>query len=222
MAKNGFKLHTLETAPEAAREGLTKVKQAYGRLPNFFAVAAESPAAVNAYLSLSNIFKATALTPVEQQIVILAASVANKCAYCVAAHSKGAKSAGVPDDLIRAVQERKPLPERKLEALRRLVEEIVEKRGWVSEAQVASFLGEGYSRAELLDVLVGVSDEDAQQLHQPPCRAAARITSSPRSDASSPGNQSAARPGFRSAARLCARHRPGSAGRRAGAPVPRP
>lgn len=91
MAKHDFKLHTIETAPEASRKDLVEVKQKFGRVPNFFAVAAESPAAVNAYLSLSNIFRTTGLTPAEQQIVILAASVENKCEYCVAAHSRAPK-----------------------------------------------------------------------------------------------------------------------------------
>lgn len=155
--KNGFSLQTLDTAPEASRSALEKVKQKYGRLPNFFAVAAESPAAVNAYLSLSNTFETTSLNPIERQIVILAASAANKCEYCVAAHSKGAKAAGISEDVISAIAERKPLQDSKLESMRRTVDAIVENRGWISEQQVREFLNNGYTRAQLLDILVGVS-----------------------------------------------------------------
>jgi hypothetical protein len=108
MTKHDFRLHTVETAPEASRKGLADVKQKFGRVPNFFAVAAESPAAINAYVSLSNIFRATALTPSEQQIVILAASAENKCGYCVAAHDKAYDAL---DDRrsLEAVLERMPL-----------------------------------------------------------------------------------------------------------------
>jgi uncharacterized peroxidase-related enzyme len=157
MTKHDFRLHSLATAPEASRKDLEQVKQKFGRIPNFFAVAAESPAAVNAYLSLSNIFRTTGLTPAEQQIVILAASVGNKCEYCVAAHSKGAKAAGVPDDVITAVVNRRSLADEKLEALRKIVSELVEKRGWLSDADVQSFFAHGYTRAQLLDVMVGIS-----------------------------------------------------------------
>ena len=157
MTKHDFKLHTIETAPEAARKELADVKQKFGRVPNFFAVTAESPAAINAYVSLSNIFRTTGLTPAEQQIVILTVSVENKCGYCVAAHSRGAKMAGVPEDVISAIKAGVPLPDERAEALRRLVSQIVDKRGWLSDADVQAFFGQGYSRSQLLDVMVGVS-----------------------------------------------------------------
>jgi AhpD family alkylhydroperoxidase len=128
MTKHDFKLHTIETAPEAGRKGLADVKQKFGRVPNFFAVAAESPAAINAYVSLSKIFRASGLTPAEQQIVILAASVENKCAYCVAAHSKGAKLAGVPEHEIDAIKNKQPMQDAMTEALRLLVSQVVDKR----------------------------------------------------------------------------------------------
>lgn len=108
-------------------------------------------------MSLSNIFRTTALTPTEQQIVILTASVENKCEYCVAAHSRGARAAGVPENVIKAITARNLLDEPKAEALRRLVSQIVEKRGWLSDADVQAFLGSGYTKAQLLDVMVGVS-----------------------------------------------------------------
>lgn len=157
MTKHDFRLHTIETAPDASRQRLEEAKQKFGRVPNFFAVAAESPAAINAYASLATIFRSTALTPAEQQIVILTASVENKCEYCVAAHSKGAKMAGVSDDVIKAIEDRVSLADPKTEALRRFVSQIVEKRGWLSDADVQAFLGQGYSRAQLLDIMVGVS-----------------------------------------------------------------
>lgn len=157
MTKHDFKLHTSDTAPDAARDSLTQVRQRYGRVPNFFAVAAESPAAIMAYLSLGKIFGDSGLSPVEQQIVILTASVENKCDYCVAAHSRGAKMAGLPDEMIQALRDRTPLKDDKLEALRRLTAQIVDRRGWASDDEIRNFLGKGYSRSQLLDVIVGVS-----------------------------------------------------------------
>lgn len=157
MTKHEFRIHTVDTAPEAFRRDLSSVQQKYGRVPNLFAVTAESPAALRAYLSLSEIFQSSGLTAVEQQVVILAASVANKCDYCVAAHSRGAKMAGVPDETIAAIKDRKPLQDGKLEALRGMVTAMVEKRGWVPDDEVQAFLKSGYSKSQLLDIMVGVS-----------------------------------------------------------------
>ncbi len=44
--------HTAESAPAASRAGLDKVARKFGRLPNLFAVMAESPAALDGYLAL--------------------------------------------------------------------------------------------------------------------------------------------------------------------------
>jgi uncharacterized peroxidase-related enzyme len=157
MTKHDFRLHSIDTAPEASRKNLEQVEQKFGRVPNFFAVAAESPAAVDAYVSLSNIFRTTALTPAEQQIVILTASVENKCEYCVAAHSKGARAAGVPEDVIRAITNGISLEDARTEALRRFVSQVVGKRGWLADADIQAFFSHGYSKAQLLDVMVGIS-----------------------------------------------------------------
>lgn len=157
MTKHDFKIHTVETAPDASRRDLSSVQQKYGRVPNLFAVMAESPAALRAYLALSEIFQGNGLSAIEQQVVILAASVANGCDYCVVAHSRGARMAGVPDDTISAIEGRKPLPDGRHEALRRMVTALVEKRGWVPDQEVQAFLESGYSRSQLLDVMVGVS-----------------------------------------------------------------
>ena len=70
-----FHVHTQMTAPESARDTLAKLVEAWGFLPNLGAVLAESPAALEllwvGYAALNA--KAT-LTPLEQQLVCLAAS----------------------------------------------------------------------------------------------------------------------------------------------------
>jgi uncharacterized peroxidase-related enzyme len=157
VTKHDFKLHTIETAPEGSRKNIAEVQKKYGRIPNFYAVAAESPAAVQAYMSLSDIFQTTALSPAEQNIVILTASVENKCDYCVAAHSRGARMAGVPDDIIKSIADRVALSDPKAEALHRFVTLLVDRRGWLPDADVQAFLGAGYSKSQMLDVMVGVS-----------------------------------------------------------------
>ncbi|MGZ8160855.1 MAG: carboxymuconolactone decarboxylase family protein [Methylobacter sp.] len=63
-------------------------------------------------------FDRTSLTPVEQQVVLLAASVENRCIYCVAVHSMLAKHKAKADAaIVDALRERLPLPDKKLDAL---------------------------------------------------------------------------------------------------------
>ena len=83
--------------------------------------------------------------------------MANNCTYCVAAHTAGAKMAGMGDDQIEALRQGQPLADPALDALRRFTAVLVDARGWVSEEQLSAFFAAGYSRANVLEVLVGIT-----------------------------------------------------------------
>lgn len=152
-----FQVHTKDTAPEGARETLEAIEQKYGFVPNIFGVMAEAPALLKAYATMQGILGETTLTPVEQQVVLLAVSNFHQCTYCMAAHSTVAKKSDAPDAVVQALREGRPLPDEKLEALRRLAVEIVETRGWPSDAALEAFLAAGYGKAQVLEVIVGVA-----------------------------------------------------------------
>ena len=52
-----FDLHTIDTAPEAARPLLKESAKAFGRIPNLHAVMAESPEHLEAYKNLHELFE---------------------------------------------------------------------------------------------------------------------------------------------------------------------
>ena len=88
---------------------------------------------------------------------MLAASEANDCEYCVAAHSTLAKRlVRVDPALVGATRQREPLADAKLDALVTFTRKVVEQRGWLTEAEVAAFLAAGYGKAQVLEVLLGV------------------------------------------------------------------
>ena len=91
-----FKIHTIDSAPAAARGTLEAARKKFGFLPNLLGELAAAPSALNAYVTLSELLAASSLRPVEQQVVLIATSAANGCTYCVAAHTAGLKSAGLP------------------------------------------------------------------------------------------------------------------------------
>ena len=152
-----FPVHTAETAPAASRPLLEGIARSYGFVPNLFGVFAESAAALRGGLAIFEAFSSSSLSPAEQQLVMLAASEANDCEYCVAAHSSIAKRfVKVDAALVDATRHRKPLADAKLDALVTFTRKVVEQRGWLAEAEVAAFLAAGYTKAQVLEVLLGV------------------------------------------------------------------
>ncbi len=88
---------------------------------------------------------------------MLAVSEANDCEYCVAAHSTLAKHmAEVDAALVDATRRREPLSNAKLEALVTFTRNTVEQRGFVADTDVAAFLEAGYTKAQIIEVLLGV------------------------------------------------------------------
>jgi uncharacterized peroxidase-related enzyme len=152
-----FDIHTHETAPEKSRPLMRGVEKAFGFVPNVSAVLAESPPTLNAYMTLSKIFDETSFTPAERQVVILAINEYNECHYCVAAHSVIADMHGVPDDAVEAIREGHPIADRRLEALRDFTRKIVDRRGWVDEAEIEAFMAAGFERHQVLEVILGVA-----------------------------------------------------------------
>jgi uncharacterized peroxidase-related enzyme len=149
---------TIATAPEAAKPILENIQKAFGFIPNLMATFANSPAVLQGYLAMDGVFEKGTFSPIERQLILLAASEENKCNYCVAAHSTVAKAfLHAPAATIAAVREGKPLADRKQNALVNLVREIVRERGFASPAAVDAFLEAGYQRPQVMELLLGVA-----------------------------------------------------------------
>lgn len=151
-----FVYHTRETAPDAARPLLAQTRERFGFDLNLFAVMAEAPGLLEAYLALDGIFARTSLSGEEQTVVLITVSRENGCGYCVAAHSAGADVTGMGGQVTDGLRDGGPLDDPKLESLRRFTAHLVERRGWADEAEVQRFFDAGYGRRQLLEVLVGV------------------------------------------------------------------
>ena len=152
-----FEVHTKETAPTESVKHLAPAEKAYGFIPNLLGVMAESPVMLGAYLSMGQLFDQSSFSATERQIVLLATSRFNECDYCMAAHSVIAGMQEVPADVIDAIRNDQPIDDIKLEALRNFTSKVVKKRGHMSPADIAEFLAMGYSNAQVLDVIFGIS-----------------------------------------------------------------
>lgn len=145
-------------APAKSRPFLDQVKQAFGFVPNLFAVFANSPVLLEGYLALNAAYEKGSLTPIERQLVLLAASVVNHCDYCTAAHSTVLKGMlHVPGDIVAAVRANRLLANRRHDALVNLARAMVSTRGEVPEQTLQTFLDAGYRPDQVAEVLVGVA-----------------------------------------------------------------
>lgn len=149
-----FRIHTLETAPEASRSLMEEIENAYGFFPNIYAVFAESPVAISAYHHISKqLGEHGALTPQEQQIVMLAISLDNECDYCAAAHRKVAEMTQVPGETIETLSRGELPSDPKQATLVQFTLEVNRERGWPSDEIMNAFEAAGYTSRHALDVV---------------------------------------------------------------------
>lgn len=151
-----YEIHTETTAPEAARPFLEGAKMKFGFVPNLLGTMADAPALLKGYLTLAEIFDSTSFSPTERQIVLLATSRANGCAYCMAAHTAISGMQKVPEDVVNALRNDAPINDPKLEALRTFASDVAEKRGYPSEESLKKFMSAGYTKSQVLEVVLGV------------------------------------------------------------------
>jgi AhpD family alkylhydroperoxidase len=148
---------TEATAPAAARPLLAKAREVFGFVPNLAVIMAAEPAALESYFHSLHAFGDTSLNPIEQQIVLMAVSRANKADYSLAIHAALAAKLGTAPDIVRAVGSGESVRDPKLAALRRFTEMLTIGRGQVSNAEVEAFLSAGYDRISIVAVAFGVA-----------------------------------------------------------------
>lgn len=75
----------------------------------------------------------------------------------MSAHSAVARMVGLPANTVEALREGGTLPDPSLDALARFTRSVVRDRGRLHDGEVEAFLGAGYSRAQVLEVLLAVA-----------------------------------------------------------------
>ena len=148
---------SIQHAPRESKPMLEQAQRYFGFVPNLLASLAHSPAALSVYFTANIGFEHGTLTPAEQQIVLLTASKENNCAYCSTSHSALARFfANVPGQAVLAIESGHPLSDPKLNALVVLTRQLVSLRGVVPRETIDQFLAAGYTKDQLLEVLIGV------------------------------------------------------------------
>ncbi|MES1929121.1 hypothetical protein SADO_07692 [Salinisphaera dokdonensis CL-ES53] len=154
-----FKLHDQSSAPDDSKPLLENSVKGFGMIPNLHAVMAEAPGLLDGYQHLHALFLDTSFTAEEQTVVWQSINVEHGCHYCVPAHTAIAKQMKVDDTITDALRNETALPSDRLEALRDFTLSVVRQRGEVSDDAVQAFFDADFTRQQLLEVVLGVSQK---------------------------------------------------------------
>ncbi|BBI99468.1 alkyl hydroperoxide reductase AhpD [Ferrigenium kumadai] len=152
-----FTFHTLENTTGHTRELLEGIRKGYGFIPNLFAYMAEAPTTVEAYLALNDLVSRGSLSAAQQQVALLAVSVENECEFCSVAHRAIGKMKGANAQTLNALASHSEIADAKDRALADFTQAVVRQRGRPSAAEIQAFLGTGFTRQQILEVILIVS-----------------------------------------------------------------
>jgi uncharacterized peroxidase-related enzyme len=150
---------TLENAGPKAKPLLEKANDKLGFVPNMYAGMAKAPGVLDTYLHGYDLFREeSGFAPPEQEVVFLTISRLNGCGYCMAAHSMLAeKMSQVPEDVIAAIRDDKPIPDERLAALSQFTKVMFETRGMPTQADVEAFLAAGFEESHILQIVLAMA-----------------------------------------------------------------
>ncbi len=154
-----FTQHDETTAPDESKPLLADSKKAFGMIPGLHAVMAEAPGLLEAYKKVHELFANSSFDKDELTVVWQTVNVEQACHYCVPAHTGIAMSMGVSEEISEALRNETPLPNDRLEALRTFTLSVVQNRGNVDDGAVQAFLDAGFTKRQILEVILGVSQK---------------------------------------------------------------
>lgn len=133
------------------------LEKAVGFVPNMYAFMANSPTALEDYLTLQN--RKTSLNNKEKEAINLVVSEYNNCDYCKSAHTTIGKMMGYTEEETLEIRRGTATFDSKLNSLVILAKTIVSTKGEVSESIKVDFFNAGYTTENLIDVVFMIGDK---------------------------------------------------------------
>ena len=139
-----------------AKTLLDGVQKKLGVVPNLFRTMVASPAVLESYLGFSQALGGTGLTARQREQIALAVAGANDCDYCASAHTAIGKGLGLSDgETGRNLQGGSEDPV--TAAYLAFATALVEKRGLVSDADLAAVRAAGADDAVIGEIVATVA-----------------------------------------------------------------
>ena len=133
------------------------LKKGLGMVPNLYATLALSEHALGNYLTFQN--ASSSVTGKAREVVNLVVSQVNGCQYCLAAHTVIGGMVGFTPEQILEIRRGGASFDARLDALARLVKDVVTERGHADPVRVRAFFDAGWTQENLVDVIVVIGDK---------------------------------------------------------------
>ncbi|MBY0511646.1 MAG: carboxymuconolactone decarboxylase family protein [Rhodospirillaceae bacterium] len=145
-----------ESATSPVAETLDAVKSKLGRVPNILGTLANSNAALQAYLGLSDILGKGRLSPKQREAIALTIAQANGCKYCLSAHTAIGQSVGLSHPEILAARSGSS-DDAQTNAIIKLTAKIVTERGWLIDDDLAAARKQGVDDGLIVEIVANVA-----------------------------------------------------------------
>ncbi|HTV84674.1 MAG TPA: hypothetical protein VME63_04680 [Dyella sp.] len=152
-----FPIHTIESSPELSRPSLEALQRSFGMIPNIARAMATSPVLIGSLVGLFGKVHGGSFSERQVQVLLLTNAVTNACDWAVAFHSFLAVQEGVAETDVEAIRARRLPQDAKDAALSNVARTLIEKRGRLSEQDASAFLGAGFGKDHLLEVIAVVA-----------------------------------------------------------------
>jgi AhpD family alkylhydroperoxidase len=141
------------------QELFDNLNKGLGMVPNLYAVMALSNTALGNYLAFQG--AKTTFSNKEKQAVNLVVSQVNDCLYCQSAHTLLGTMNGLSEEQTIEIRKGSATFDLKLNALVALAKEIAAKRGFVADAALSEFLDAGYTKGQVVELVMLVAEKSA-------------------------------------------------------------
>ncbi len=145
-----------QTATGAAKDLLDAVQKKLGVTPNLTRVLANSPNALNGYLSFSGALAGGALDKKLAEQIALTVAGFNGCDYCASAHTAIGKSLGLDADEL-ALNLRGNAQDVRTAAALAFAKTVTREHGRVSDTDIEAIRAAGFSDAEIVEIIAHVA-----------------------------------------------------------------
>ena len=144
---------SIDAAPAASRPLLEAVKRKLGVAPNLFRLVANSPAALQGYVGLLEALAVGTLPAATQERIALAVAEANRCTYCLSAHTYLGKHVAKLDDAELTANRAGTSTDPRAAAAVRFAVRVVHERVHVAEPDIRALKAAGYDDAQVIEIV---------------------------------------------------------------------
>jgi len=145
-----------ESTTDRVRRTFDAIQQQIGIVSNMTRTMAQSPAVLKGYLALARALR-DGLLPVRlQEQIALVVAEANESDYCLSAHTAAGRDLGLSNDELVASREGRAF-DRRVEAALQFARVIVERRGDVTDQELARIRDAGFNDGKIVEIIAHVA-----------------------------------------------------------------